>query len=48
MKQKNGENCKNCGNMGNRSLCEYFWINEDEICENYERKKEESDEDKRG
>lgn len=48
MKQKNGENCNNCGNMGNRSLCEYFWINEDEICENYKEKEEQNDENQRG
>lgn len=48
MKQKDGENCKNCRNMGNRSLCEYFWIYDDEICENYDRKKEEDDEQNKG
>ena len=48
MKQKTGENCKNCGNMGNRSLCEYFWINDDEICENYKEKEEQNDENQRG
>ncbi len=40
MKATEEKNCKNCSNMGNRILCDYFWVDEDEICDKYKRRED--------
>ena len=43
MKSTAEHNCHNCCNMGNRVICDFFWIDEDEICDKY-RKRDDDDE----
>jgi len=38
MKSSAERNCSNCSNMGNRSICDFFWIDENEICDSYKKK----------
>lgn len=36
---KHGESCNNCCNMG-KAICDFFWIDANEICESYKQKEE--------
>ena len=38
MKSSAERNCSNCCNMGNRAICDFFWIDENEICDSYKKK----------
>ena len=37
-KAKDNESCSACMNMGNRRICEFFWLDDDEVCEHYKEK----------
>lgn len=43
MKATEEKHCGNCQLMGNRVICDFFWIDEDEICDKY-RKRDDSNE----
>lgn len=38
MQNTEERNCNNCCNMGNRAICDFFWIDDDEVCNNYEER----------
>lgn len=46
MKATKEKNCNNCKNMGNRILCDFFWIDENEICDKYKVKEDVCSKDK--
>ena len=38
MQSTEEHNCNNCCNMGNRAVCDFFWIDDNEICDSYEER----------